>query len=237
MNKHARGGSLLERVLVHRGIFWSRRGPSSNTRLRYIGSRTIGFVIQHLGQTKSGSLSDVPGCTRARNSDDFIFGNTFRDIAYILETMTDSGTKFEHECYDVGHLYSLAHFIDRGLVKPPFFVQLVFGILGGIGAELDNLMFMKRTADRLFGPANFQWSLLAAGRHQMPFVTQAALMRGNVRVGLEDSIFIERGKLAESNAQQVLKIRRILAEMGHEPATPAEARQMLGLKGKNAVKY
>jgi uncharacterized protein (DUF849 family) len=172
-----------------------------------------------------------------RNSDDFIFRNTFRDIAYILETMTDSGTKFEHECYDVGHLYSLAHFIDRGLVKPPFFVQLIFGILGGIGAELDNLMFMKRTADHLFGPANFQWSVLAAGRHQMPFVTQAGLMGGNVRVGLEDSIFIERGRLAESNAEQVLKIRRILAEMGHEPATPAEARQMLGLKGKNEVRY
>jgi len=172
-----------------------------------------------------------------RNSDDFIFRNTFRDIAYILETMTDSGTKFEHECYDVGHLYSLAHFIDRGLVKAPFFVQLIFGILGGIGAELDNLMFMKRTADRLFGPANFQWSVLAAGRHQMPFVTQAALMGGNVRVGLEDSIFIERGKLAESNAQQVLKIRRIIEEMGHEPATPAEARQMLGLKGKKEVGY
>jgi uncharacterized protein (DUF849 family) len=167
-----------------------------------------------------------------RNSDDFIFRNTFRDIKYILETMGDAGTKFEHECYDVGHLYNLAHFLDNKLVKPPFFVQLIFGILGGIGADLDNLMFMKRTADRLFGPANFQWSVLAAGRHQMPFLTQAALMGGNVRVGLEDSLFIERGKLAESNAQQVHKIKRILAEMGHEAATPEEARQMLGLKGK-----
>jgi 3,5-dioxohexanoate:acetyl-CoA acetone transferase len=170
-----------------------------------------------------------------RNSDDFIFRNTFRDIAYILETMTDSGTKFEHECYDVGHLYNLAHFLERGLVKPPFFVQLIFGILGGIGAELDNLLFMKRTADRLFGPANFQWSVLAAGRHQMPFLTQAALLGGNVRVGLEDSLFIERGKLASSNAEQVQKIRRILVEMGSEPATPAEARTMLGLKGKRDV--
>jgi uncharacterized protein (DUF849 family) len=170
-----------------------------------------------------------------RNSDDFIFRNTFRDIAYILETLTDSGTKFEHECYDVGHLYNLAHFLERGLVKPPFFVQLIFGILGGIGAELDNLLFMKRTADRLFGPANFQWSVLAAGRHQMPFLTQAALLGGNVRVGLEDSLFIERGKLASSNAEQVHKIRRILAEMGSEPATPAEARTMLGLKGKRDV--
>ena len=170
-----------------------------------------------------------------RNSDDFIFRNTFRDIAYILETLTDSGTKFEHECYDVGHLYNLAHFLERRLVKPPFFVQLIFGILGGIGAELDNLLFMKRTADRLFGPANFQWSVLAAGRHQMPFLTQAALLGGNVRVGLEDSLFIERGKLASSNAEQVHKIRRILAEMGSEPATPAEARTMLGLKGKRDV--
>ena len=172
-----------------------------------------------------------------RNSDDFIFRNTFRDIKYILETMTGAGTKFEHECYDVGHLYNLAHFLDNGLVKPPFFVQLIFGILGGIGAELDNLMFMKQTADRLFGAANFQWSVLAAGRHQMPFLTQAALMGGNVRVGLEDSLFIERGKLAESNAQQVQKIKRILSEMGREVATPAEARQMLGLKGQEHVAY
>jgi uncharacterized protein (DUF849 family) len=172
-----------------------------------------------------------------RNSDDFIFRNTFRDIAYILETMSDAGTKFEHECYDVGHLYNLAHFVDRGLVKAPFFVQLIFGILGGIGPDLDNLMFMKRTADRLFGPSNFQWSVLAAGKHQMPFITQAALMGGNVRVGLEDSIFLERGKLAESNAQQVAKIRRILAELGHDVATPAEARAMLGLKGKANVRY
>jgi uncharacterized protein (DUF849 family) len=170
-----------------------------------------------------------------RNSDDFIFRNTFRDIAYILQTMSDAGTKFEHECYDVGHLYNLAHFIDRGLVRPPFFVQLIFGILGGIGADLDNLMFMKRTADRLFGPVNFQWSVLAAGRHQMPFLTQAALMGGNVRVGLEDSLFIERGQLASSNAQQVVKIRRILGEMGLEPASPDEARKMLGLKGHEAV--
>jgi uncharacterized protein (DUF849 family) len=171
------------------------------------------------------------------NSDDYIFRNTFRDIAYILETLRDAGTKFEHECYDVGHLYNLAHFIDRGLVKPPFFVQMVFGILGGIGPDLDNLTFMKQTADRLFDPGSYQWSVLAAGRHQMPFLTQAALMGGNVRVGLEDSLFIERGRLAESNAQQVHKTRRILAEMGHEPATPAEARTMLSLKGADAVEF
>ena len=172
-----------------------------------------------------------------RNSDDFIFRNTFRDIAYILESLSAHGTKFEHECYDVGHLYSLAHFIDRGLVKPPFFVQMIFGILGGIGADLDNLVFMKQTADRLFGRDSFQWSVLAAGRHQMPFITQAALLGGNVRVGLEDSLTIERGRMAVSNAEQVLKARRILAEMGLEAATPKEARQMLGLKGGDRVEF
>ena len=170
-------------------------------------------------------------------SDDFIFRNTFRDIAYILETLGGAGVKFEHECYDVGHLYNLAHFLDRGLIKPPFFVQMVFGILGGVGADLDNLVFMKQAADRLFGRGSFQWSVLAAGRHQMPFITQAALMGGNVRVGLEDSLFIERGRLAASNAEQVSKIKRILAELGLEPATPAEAREILGLKGGDRVRY
>ena len=171
------------------------------------------------------------------NSDDFIFRNTFRDITWILENLGALGTKFEHECYDVGHLYNLAHFVDRGLVKPPFFIQLIFGILGGIGADLDNLLFMKRTADRLFGSGDYQWSVLAAGRHQMPFLTQAALLGGNVRVGLEDSLFLERGKLAASNAEQVTKIRRILGEMGLEPATPAEARARLSLKGVAAVRF
>lgn len=165
------------------------------------------------------------------NSEDYIFRNTFRDIAYILESLRDAGTRFEHECYDVGHLYNLAHFVDRGLVEAPFFVQMIFGILGGIGADLDNLMFMKQTADRLFGKDSFQWSVLAAGRHQMPFITQAALLGGHVRVGLEDSLFSEPRKLAVSNAEQVAKAVRILAEMGHEPASPAEARAMLGLKG------
>ena len=172
-----------------------------------------------------------------RNSDDYIFRNTFRDIAYILETLSGAGTRFEHECYDVGHLYNLAHFLDRGLIRPGFFLQMVFGILGGIGADPDNLMFMKQTADRLFGKDAYQWSVLAAGRHQMPFLTQAALLGGHVRVGLEDSLFIERGVLAASNAQQVEKIRRILAEMDHEPATPAEARAMLGLKGGDRVEF
>ena len=171
------------------------------------------------------------------NSDDYIFRNTFRDINYILAALADSGTKFEHECYDVGHLYNLAHFVDQGRVHPPFFVQMVFGILGGIGADLDNLLFMKQTADRLFGKDAYKCSVLAAGRHQMPFVTEAALLGANVRVGLEDSLFLERGRMAASNAEQVVKIKRILAEMGLEPATPAEARKTLGLKGGDEVNF
>ena len=166
-----------------------------------------------------------------QNTDDFIFRNTFRDIERILKILGDDhGTRFEHECYDVGHLYNLAHFVDRGLVKPPFFVQMIFGILGGIGPDLRNLVFMKETADRLFGD-DYQWSVLAAGRHQMPFATEALLLGGNVRVGLEDSLYIGRGELASSNAQQVAKIRRIAEELGHGIATPAEAREMLALKG------
>ena len=172
-----------------------------------------------------------------RNTDDNIFRNTFRDIARIIQKLGDEhGTRFEHECYDVGHLYNLAHFVDRGMVKPPFFVQLIFGILGGIGAELDNLLFMKRTADRLFGD-DYLWSVLAAGRHQIPFATQAATMGGNVRVGLEDSLYISKGVLAKSNAEQVSKIRRIVEELGHEIATPDEARKMLALKGADRVGF
>lgn len=147
------------------------------------------------------------------------------------------GARFEHECYDVGHLYNLAYFVDAGLVKPPFFVQMIFGILGGIGADLENLFVMKATADRLFGRDSFEWSVLAAGRHQMAFVTQAALMGGHVRVGLEDSLFIERGKLAKSNAEQVRKIVRILSELGCAPASPDEARRVLGLKGGDRVAF
>ncbi|WP_421927563.1 3-keto-5-aminohexanoate cleavage protein [Neoaquamicrobium sediminum] len=170
-------------------------------------------------------------------TDDFIFRNTFRDIEYILKNLGERhGTRFEHECYDVGHLYNLAHFVDRGLVKPPFFVQMIFGILGGIGAAPENLIFMKETADKLFGD-DYQWSVLAAGRHQMPIATQAALMGGNVRVGLEDSLYIGRGKLAESNAEQVRKIRLIIEELGLDIATPEEARAALALKGGDRVSF
>lgn len=165
-----------------------------------------------------------------RGTDDFIFRNTFRDIERVVRTLGECGTKFEHECYDVGHLYNLAHFVDRGLIKPPFLVQMIFGILGGIGADLENLQFMKSKADKLFGDA-YEWSVLAAGRHQIPFATHALLMGGNVRVGLEDSLSIGRGRLAQSNAEQVVKIRRLAEELGFEVASASEARAILGLKG------
>jgi uncharacterized protein (DUF849 family) len=172
-----------------------------------------------------------------RGSDQNIFRNTFRDIETIYKQLGEGhGTKFEHECYDVGHLYNLAHILDRGLFKPPVFLQLIFGILGGIGSDMENLMFMKRTADKLFGN-EYLWSVLGAGRAQMPFATQAALMGGNVRVGLEDNLYISRGKLAKNNAEQVAKIRTIVEELGYEIATPNEARQMLGLKGADRVKF
>jgi uncharacterized protein (DUF849 family) len=172
-----------------------------------------------------------------RSTDDFIFRNTFRDIERILRVLGEEhGTRFEHECYDVGHLYNLAHFVDRGLVKPPFFVQTIFGILCGIGADMRNLMFMRETADRLFG-SDYRWSVLAAGRAQLPFATQAAMMGGDVRVGLEDSLYIGRGRLAGDNAQQVAKIRRILEELGHSIATPREAREILALKGGDKVGF
>jgi uncharacterized protein (DUF849 family) len=170
------------------------------------------------------------------DSEKFIFRNTFKDIARVLELMGDFGTRYEHECYDIGHLYNLVYFLDRKLLKPPVFVQSVFGILGGIGADPDNVMFMRRTADRLFGD-DYVWSVLAAGKHQMPLISQAAMLGGNVRVGLEDSLYIGRGALAESNAQQVEKIIRILGELGLEPATPEEARAMLALKGKDNVRF
>jgi uncharacterized protein (DUF849 family) len=170
-------------------------------------------------------------------SDGYIFPNTFRDIEKISKIMGEGhGTKFEHECYDTGHLYNLAHCVDRGLFKPPIFLQLIFGILGGIGPDMDNLLFMKRTADKLFGDA-YNWSVLGAGRFQMPFATQAAMMGGNVRVGLEDSLYISRGRLAASNAEQVAKIKRIVEELGYDVATPKEAREILGLKGADRVKF
>jgi 3,5-dioxohexanoate:acetyl-CoA acetone transferase len=170
-------------------------------------------------------------------TDNFIFRNTFKDVAGIVERLGKAhGTKFEFECYDVGHLYNLAYCLDHKIVEPPLFVQTIFGILGGIGAEPRNLMFMKETADRLFGDA-YIWSTLAAGRHQMGFTTMAAINGGHVRVGLEDSLYIGKGQLAKSNAEQVGKIRRILEELSLDIATPAEVRTLLHLKGGDRVGF
>lgn len=169
-------------------------------------------------------------------SDGNIFRNTFRDIREAAETLAPHDTKFEHECYDVGHLYNLKFCMDTGLFKAPVFIQFIFGILGGIGPEVDNLIFMKRTADRLFGD-DYRWSVLGAGGAQMPLATTASQMGGNVRVGLEDSLLISRGKLAESNAQQVAKICRIVEDLGSEVATPDEAREILALKGGDRVAF
>lgn len=167
---------------------------------------------------------------------DFILSNTFAQIERGMLELGAFGTRFEFECYDMAHLYNLAHFADRKIIEPPFFVQGVFGILGGIGADPENLMFMKSTADRLFGE-DYLFSALAAGRHQIPMVTLSALLGGSVRVGLEDSTYIGRGELAKSNADQVAKICRILGELGLEVATPAEARTIMATKGGDNVAF
>ena len=164
------------------------------------------------------------------------FKNTFADIEYILTTCAANGTRFEIECYDIGHLYTLRHFADRGIVKPPFFIQSVFGILGGIGNHPEDVLHMKRTADRLFG-SDYRWSVLGAGRNQMQIAAIAAAMGGNVRVGLEDSLWIGPGQLANSNAEQVTKVRGILEGMGLAIATPDDAREILALKGGDKVAF
>lgn len=170
------------------------------------------------------------------NSDGNIFRNTFRDIEEAATTLAPHDIKFEHECYDVGHLYNLKFCMDIGLFKAPIFIQFVMGILGGIGADIENLVFMKKTADKLFGD-DYRWSILSAGASQIPMATTAAQMGGNVRVGLEDSLFISRGELAKSNAQQVVKIRRIVEDLGSTVATPDEAREILDLKGGDRVNF
>ncbi|ODT15177.1 MAG: 3-keto-5-aminohexanoate cleavage protein [Mesorhizobium sp. SCN 65-12] len=168
---------------------------------------------------------------------DFIFRNTFGDIEYSLRELGDAhGTRFEFECYDLGHLYNLAWVVDQGWVKPPFFVQMVFGILGGVGADLDNLVHMHTIAEKLFGD-DYEWSVLAAGRHQIPFTTQAALLGGNLRVGMEDSLYIGPGQKATSSAEQVRKIRSIVENLGRTIATPEEVRVRLGLKGGDNVAF
>jgi uncharacterized protein (DUF849 family) len=170
------------------------------------------------------------------NSRDLVFRNTFKDIEFVLGLLSDAGTRFEFECYDTSHLYNLAHFFERGLVKAPLFVQTVFGILGGIGPHPEDVMHMKRTADRLFGD-QYHWSVLGAGRNQLPIAAQAAAMGGNVRVGLEDSLWAGAGKLAESNAQQVRAARQIIEGLGLSVATPDEAREILALKGGDKVAF
>ena len=169
-------------------------------------------------------------------SHDRTFKNTFSDIAHILESCSDNGTRFEIECYDIGHLYTAAHFFERGVVKAPLFIQSVFGILGGIGPHPDDVVHMKRTADRLFGD-QYRWSVLGAGRNQLPIAAMSAAMGGNVRVGLEDSLWLGPGKLAETNAAQVRAVRKIIEGMGLEVATPDEARQILALKGSTKVAF
>jgi uncharacterized protein (DUF849 family) len=170
------------------------------------------------------------------NSRDLVFKNTYQDIEAILRMGTDNGTRFEFECYDISHLYNLAHFVERGLVTGPIFVQSVFGILGGIGPDPEDLMHMRRTADRLFGDS-YQWSILGAGRHQIPLATMGAAMGSHVRVGLEDSLWIAPKQLAASSAEQVQRIRVILEALNLEIATPDEARQLLGLKGGDQVNF
>ena len=170
------------------------------------------------------------------NSRNLVFKNTFQDIEYILRSCAENGTRFEFECYDISHLYNLAHFLERGLVQPPLFVQSVFGILGGIGPHPEDVQHMKRTADRLFGNA-YRWSVLGAGRNQMPVAAMAAAMGGNVRVGLEDSLWDGPGRLAESNAVQVRRARALIEGLGLAVATPTEAREILSLKGGDQVAF
>ncbi|ABN78823.1 Uncharacterized conserved protein, DUF849 family [[Luteovulum] sphaeroides subsp. megalophilum] len=171
-----------------------------------------------------------------RGTRDLIMSNTFSQIETVLTRLSAQGTRFEFECYDTGHLYNLAHFADRGLVKPPFFVQAIFGVTGAQGTDPENLMHMRATAQRLFG-SDHLLSVLGAGRSQFPLVTMGAILGGHVRVGLEDNLYIARGQLAESNARMVAKVRRILEELGHEIATPDEARRMLGTKGAGEVAF
>jgi len=170
------------------------------------------------------------------NSRDLVFRNTFKDIEFVLRTLSDCGTRFEFECYDTSHLYNLAHFLDRGLVRAPLFIQTVFGILGGIGPHPEDVLHMKRTADRLFG-SQYKWSVLGAGKNQLAIAAQAAAMGGNVRVGLEDSLWAGRGRLAQSNAEQVRLVRQIIEGLGRSVATPDEARAILELKGGDKVAF
>jgi uncharacterized protein (DUF849 family) len=199
-----------------------------------VGSLNFGIfpMLEKYSQWKHDWEPDFLEMTR-----DFVFKNTFGDLEYIVKELGDGhGARFEFECYDLGHLYNLAWLIDQGWIEPPYFVQMVFGILGGAGADLDNLQHMHTIADKLFG-GSYEWSVLAAGRHQMSFATQAAMLGGNLRVGMEDSLYIGPGELTPSNASQVEKIRGIVESLGHQVATPAQARERLALKGAENVSF
>ena len=198
-----------------------------------MGSMNFG-LFPMLGRFKNFKYEWEPQALE--NSRDLVFRNTFKDIEFVLYALGGGGTRFEFECYDTSHLYNLSHFLERGLVKPPLFVQTVFGILGGIGPHPEDVLHMKRTADRLFGD-QYRWSVLGAGRNQLPIAAQAAAMGGNVRVGLEDSLWAGPGKLAESNAQQVRFVRQIIEGLGLAAATPDEAREILSLKGGDKVAF
>lgn len=196
---------------------------------------TMNFGLFHLAD-KYKTFKHEWEREHLENSRDLVFRNTFKDIEYILSTCYDNNTRFEFECYDIGHLYTLKHFLDRGLVKAPLFVQSVFGLLGGIGPHPEDVAHMKRTADRLFGD-QYRWSVLGAGRHQLPIAAMAAAVGGNVRVGLEDSLWAGPGKLAASNAEQVALVRKIIEGLGLAVATPDEAREILQLKGADATNF
>jgi uncharacterized protein (DUF849 family) len=173
-----------------------------------------------------------------KGSEDVIFRNTFADIRSIIERLGEAhGTRFEFECYDVGHICTLAYFVNEGLLKAPLFLQCCLGIMGGLNTDPENLFLMRSTADRLLGRDNYEFSVLGAGRHQTSLVTMGAIMGGHVRVGLEDNLYLGRGQLAPSCAAQVLKIRLILEELSLEIATPAEAREILETKGADKVGF
>jgi uncharacterized protein (DUF849 family) len=214
-----------------------RAAVAASPEMASLNMGSINFGIFPLLEKYSGWKHDweVPFLEMTK---DYIFPNTFATIEYALKELGDRhGTRFEFECYDIGHLHNLAWFVDKGLVRPPFFIQMVFGILGGMGADPAHLTHMHHTADKLFGAENYEWSVLAAGRHQMPFATQSAMLGGNLRVGLEDSIYIGPGELAKSNAKQVRKIRSIIENLGLHVATPDEARKRLALKGGDMVNF
>ena len=219
------------------GMSMDQRLAAANHFKPEIASMNMGsFNFNISGAAKRGGFQHDWEKPYLEMTTDFILSNTFQQIERALTDLSEHDTRFEFECYDVGHLYNLAHFADRSMIKPPFFVQSIFGILGGIGPEPENLMHMKSTADRLFGE-DYYLSVLAAGRHQFPFVTMGAILGGNVRVGLEDNLYLSKGELAPDNAASVTKIKQILEDLSLRVATPDEARRMLDTKGAANVGF